>query len=97
VLKKGNSPSKTAPQSGIIKEKREAITMRAGQMQMVSVEQIMPENHNYRRLKKLLNFTSIVREAKVRDTQLGAFGFGRERLILCLILQFMEDTSDREF
>jgi len=71
--------------------------MRTEQLQMVSVEQLMPESHNYRRLKSLLKFTSIVRAAKVTDTQLGAFGFGRERLVLCLILQFMEDASDREF
>ena len=71
--------------------------MRTEQMQMVSVEQIMPESHNYRKLKTLLKFTSIVRAAKVKDSDMGANGFGRERLVLCLILQFMEDTSDREF
>ena len=71
--------------------------MRTDQIQMVSVEQLLPENHSYRRLKNLLQFPSIVRAAKVVDLQLGASGFGRERLILCLILQFMEDLSDREF
>jgi hypothetical protein len=64
---------------------------------MVSVEQIMPAKHTYRKLKDLLKFTSIIRAAKVKDSHLGAFGFGRERLVLCMILQFMEDTSDREF
>ncbi|MDR2359850.1 MAG: hypothetical protein LBD85_01025 [Oscillospiraceae bacterium] len=54
----------------------------------------MPETHNYRKLKELLKFTSIVRAAKVTDSDLGANGFGRERLVLCLLLQFMEDTSD---
>jgi hypothetical protein len=63
-------------------------------MQIVSVEQIMPETHNYRKLKGLLKFTSIVRAAKVTDSDLGANGFGRERLVLCLLPQFMEDTSD---
>jgi hypothetical protein len=54
----------------------------------------MPENHNYRQLKELLKFTGIVRAANVTDSDLGANGFGRERLVLCLLLQFMEDTSD---
>jgi hypothetical protein len=68
--------------------------MRTEQMQIVSVEQIMPETHNYRKRKELLKFTSIVRTAKATDSDLGANGFGRERLVLCLLLQFMEDTSD---
>jgi IS5 family transposase len=71
--------------------------MQAGQVEMVSIEQLVPEKHAYRRLKALLQFPGIVRAAKVADTRLGAFGFGRTRLILCLILQFMEDLSDREF
>jgi len=71
--------------------------MQTGQMEMVSVEQLVSEKHTYRRIKTLLRFPSIVRAAKVTDTQLGAFGFGRVRLILCLLLQFMEDLSDREF
>lgn len=70
--------------------------MRTEQIELVSVGQLVSEKHTYRRLKSLLKFPSIVRAAKVSDTALGAFGFGRERLILCLILQFMEDRSDRE-
>jgi IS5 family transposase len=65
-------------------------------MEMVSVEQLVPEKHTYRRLKKLLQFASIVRAVKVKESEFGANGFSRVRLILCLILQFMEDLSDRE-
>ena len=71
--------------------------MQTEQLQMVSEEQLLAANHSYRKLKKLLKYPSIVRAAKVADLQLGTFGFGRERLILCLILQFIEDLSDREF
>lgn len=71
--------------------------VRTEQIEMVSVEQLVPEKHTYRRLKKLLKFPSIARAARVTDSIVGAFGFGRIRLILCLILQFMEDLSDREF
>ena len=70
--------------------------MRTEQIEMVSVEQLVPKNHSYRRLKKLLQFPSIVRAVKIPESEIGAIGFGRIRLILCLILQFMEDLSDRE-
>lgn len=71
--------------------------MNTEQIEMVSVEQLVPQNHTYRRLKSLLKFTSIIRASKVKESPLGAIGFGVSRLIMCLILQFMEDLSDREF
>jgi IS5 family transposase len=66
------------------------------QMEMVSIEWLIPEKHTYRLLKNLLQVPSIIRAAKIPEPSTGAIGFGRERLILCLILQFMEDLSDRE-
>ena len=71
--------------------------MNTEQMEMVSVEQLVPQNHTYRRLKQLLNFNQITKSAKVKEHNLGTDGYGKERLIRCLILQFMEDLSDREF
>ena len=70
--------------------------MRTKQVEMVSVEQLVSEKHTYRKLKKLLDFDRIVKVVKVPVSKIGAIGFGRTRLILCLILQFMEDLSDRE-
>ena len=67
------------------------------QIEMVSVEQLVPEQHTYRKLKKLLDFDRITKSVKVKKSELGATGFGKLRLVLCLILQFMEDLSDREF
>lgn len=67
------------------------------QMEVVSLEQLVPKNHIYRRLKTLLDFNKITRAAKVKESRLGAIGFGTVRLTMCLILQFMEDLSDREF
>ena len=64
---------------------------------MVSVEQLMSQKHTYRRLKKLLDFDRIAKSVKVKTYDVGAEGFGKLRLIMCLILQFMEDLSDREF
>jgi len=71
--------------------------MRTEQCEMVSVEQLVSEKHTYRKLKKLLDFDHIAKAVKVKTSALGANGFGKIRLILCLILQFMEDLSDREF
>ena len=64
---------------------------------MVSIEQLVPEKHIYRKLKGLLDFDQIVKSVKVKIHEMGAEGFGKIRLIMCLILQFMEDLSDREF
>ena len=71
--------------------------MKTNQMEMVSIEQLVSEKHTYRKLKKLLDFERIAKAVKVKTFELGAIGFGKVRLIMCLILQFMEDLSDREF
>ena len=71
--------------------------MSTEQMEMVSVEQLVPQKHTYRKLKKLLDFSRMTKSVKVKTSEQGAIGFGKVRLIICLILQFMEDLSDREF
>jgi IS5 family transposase len=67
------------------------------QMEMVNIEQLVPEKHTYRSLRKLLDFERIGNSVKVPTSELGAIGYGKTRLVMCLILQFMEDLSDREF
>ena len=57
----------------------------------------MPKNHTYRTLKGLLNFNQIAKSVQIKKADKGAIGYGKERLVMCLILQFMEDDSDREF
>lgn len=71
--------------------------MNTEQMEMVSIEQLVAEKHTLRKLKKLLDFDKIVKSVKVQAHEVGGIGFVEMRLILCLILQFMEDLSDREF
>ena len=71
--------------------------MRTQQIEMVSTEQLVAINHPYRKLKKLLDFESIGNAVNIKTHELGADGFGKTRLVMCLILQFMEDLSDREF
>ena len=70
--------------------------MHTEQVEMVSIEQLVNGKHAYRRLKNLLDFDRITKAAKVRVSAIGAIGYGRTCLILCMILQFMEDVSDRE-
>jgi len=82
---------------GILEEKSVVRRMNTGQVEMVNVEQLVPEKHTYRKLKKLLDFERITNTVKVKTSELGAIGFGKPRLIMCFILQFMEDLSDREF
>jgi IS5 family transposase len=71
--------------------------MNTEHIEMVSVDQLVPKEHTYRKLQKLLDFTRITGAVKIKESEAGANGFGKTRLTLCLILQFMEDLSDREF
>lgn len=71
--------------------------MNTAQMEMVNIDQLVPQNHTYRKLRKQLDFNRIAKSVKVQENELGAVGFGKTRLVICLILQFMEDLSDREF
>jgi len=49
--------------------------MNTDQIEMVSIEQLIPEKHTYRRLKKLLNFDRIVKSVKIKTYELGADGY----------------------
>lgn len=71
--------------------------MGVNQVEMVMLDNLVREDHPYRRLKSLLDFERIQRSVKIEESELGANGYGKKRLIMCLILQFMEDLSDREF
>jgi len=73
--------------------------MHSAQTEMVNIDSLVSKNHTYRTLKKLLDFDRIVQSVKLpeSDSNAGAEGYGTNRLIMCLILQFMEDDSDREF
>ena len=47
------------------------------QIEMVSVEQLVPKDHTYRKLKGLLAFNSITRAVKLKENEVGAIGFGK--------------------
>ena len=64
------------------------------QIEMVALDSLLASTHPYRRVQAYLPETT---EALADVSQLkGADGYGVGRLFRCLLLQFMEDLSDRE-
>lgn len=53
-------------------------------------------NHQYRKFKELFDFEVAAKELKTIESKANYKGYGILRLFKCLLLQFMEDLSDRE-
>ena len=67
------------------------------QIEMVSIEDLVSPDHVYRQYQRLLNFDSLLKGLQQElDHKLGAQGYGIVCLFKCLLLQVMEDLSDRE-
>ena len=66
------------------------------QIIMVSLNDLVPEDHVYRRFLKLWDFRKTEKRLKKLEKDNNYKGFGILRLFKCLLLQFMEDLSDRE-
>ena len=66
------------------------------QIEMVSLSDLIPSNHQYRKFVHLWKFESVTKELKDLQGNSNYTGFGALRLFKCLLLQFMEDLSDRE-
>lgn len=66
------------------------------QITMVSLDQLVSKNHQYRKFKELFNFDAVEREILSVESDTNYKGYGVLRLFKCLLLQFMEDMSDRE-
>lgn len=66
------------------------------QMQLVSLEQLVPENHSYRKYKEVWSFKPVFKELKRIKKTNPHEGYGLDRLFMCLLLQFLENVSDRE-
>jgi len=71
--------------------------MNPRQLEMVSVDCLVSENHPYRKMKEALDFSRLEKATDIKESELGATGYTLSRLIMCLILQFMENLSDRHF
>jgi transposase len=66
------------------------------QMQLVSLEQLVPQDHSYREYKEVWNFKPVFKELKRIKKANPHEGYSLDRLFMCLLLQFLEDVSDRE-
>ena len=66
------------------------------QVTMISLEELMPEKHNYRKFKEVFNFRKIDYRLKGMESNKGSKDYGMDRLFKCLLYQFMEDLSDRQ-
>ena len=63
---------------------------------MVSLEDLVPADHMYRRFLELWKFDNAAKRLNKIEKDNNYKGYGALRLFKCLVLQFMEDLSDRE-
>lgn len=68
----------------------------SNQVIMVSLNDLVPQDHIYRRFLELWDFKRTETRLKKLEKDNNYKGFGILRLFKCLLLQFMEDLSDRE-
>jgi IS5 family transposase len=66
------------------------------QLEMVSLDQLVPSSDPYRRFIKLWDFKGVEAILSTVKSLNPHEGYGLNRLFRCLLLQFMEDLSDRE-
>jgi IS5 family transposase len=70
--------------------------MNMHQIEMVSLNDLVPANHTYRQFVQLWSFHSAQKQLNQLEKDNPYKGYGLLRLFKCLLLQFMEDLSDRE-
>tara|TARA_B110000046_G_C12944437_1_gene377302 strand:+ start:132 stop:1112 length:981 start_codon:yes stop_codon:yes gene_type:complete len=72
--------------------------MSLNQSEIVTLNQLIDQNHNYRKFKELWDLTEVKIELEKIDlnNESNFKGYGSFKLFLCLLIQFMEDLSDRE-
>ena len=66
------------------------------QIEMISLDSLVPEAHAYRSFASNWSFSRVEKRLKKFEKANPYKGFGLLRLFKCLLLQFMENTSDRE-
>ncbi|APC90879.1 MULTISPECIES: transposase [Francisella] len=66
------------------------------QLEMISLNDLVPRNHIYRKFVSIWNFKNVAKKLKKFEKDNPYKGYGMLRLFKCLLLQFMEDLSDRE-
>lgn len=63
---------------------------------MVCLDQLVSAKHQYRKFKELFDFEVAAKALRSVESPANYKGYGVLRLFKCLLLQFMEDLSDRE-
>jgi IS5 family transposase len=66
------------------------------QVEFVNLEDLVSKDHNYRKFPQVLDFESIYVVLRKKKKDNPNEGYGVERLFRCLLLQHLEDLSDRE-
>lgn len=66
------------------------------QIEMVCLEDLVSSTHIYRKFLNLWNLDSVRMELESLEVDSDYKGYGIYRIFLCLLLQFLEDLSDRE-
>lgn len=70
--------------------------MSSTQITLVSLDSLVSQKHQYRAFKRLFDFSAAEQELTSIETANNFKGYGLFRIFKCLLLQFMEDISDRE-
>ena len=68
----------------------------SNQIEMISLEELVPKSHQYRKFIEVFDFAKIKHHLKSVEKATNYKGYGVDRLFRCLLLQFMENISDRE-
>ena len=66
------------------------------QIEMVCLEDLVSSTHIYRKFLNLWNLDSVRLELEKLEAESDYKGYGMFCIFLCLLLQFLEDLSDRE-
>ena len=66
------------------------------QIEMISLDELVSRKHTYRQFSDIFDYTPIKSELITAEKDAAYKGYGVFRLFKCLLLQFMEDLSDRE-
>lgn len=65
-------------------------------MLIPNLEELVPEDNIYRELLKLLDFEELSRPLKLSYSHLGRAGYPVTTGLKCMVVQFMNDLSDRQ-
>ena len=66
------------------------------QVAMVTLEELVCRTDQYRQFSKVFDFSEIEKSLNSIEKEAAYKGYGVARLFSCLVLQFMEDISDRD-